>query len=417
VAKISITDIKIKPLLNSKQSTKISQDISKEINVKKHNIKKQHKKAKIISDGANIANMVQFANRLDSAVKNAKKDIIEQAKKYQNNSLPSQAGFVAESTHIGSFNIDSAIKRSTLKAVKEKNGFHGDYKILKGNKVVAKGEFKHYNTAKQTENAMRGYGDRELVGPKEQIDEIKKIAKQKALKNRQTRPEVAKEHQQVHKKVTDSIKKENVSSKPKTNKEIKKITKKAAKGKIDTREILPDFKESIKSSALAGAKDGAKIGALFGGITSTVSNIKDVVDGKKDTKDAIIDTAKDAAVSALDSAVKNAAGSATKTASLYLAEKVGSQTAKSVLRSSAPVIVATTVIETSKDAIDYFKGDIDGEEFTKKAVKNCATSAGGWAGAEAGAMLGTMVGGPVGTVVGGIVGGIAGALGIGSLFG
>jgi len=367
-------------------------------------------------NGANTGNLANYANRIDSTLNDVKKDILEQAKRYKKNSLPSQTGFVAESVHIGSFNLDSAIKRGSLKAVKEKNGCHGDYKVLKGNKVVAKGEFKHYNTAKQTENAMRGYNGRDLVGPKEQIEDIKKIAKQKALKNRQTRPQVAKEHQEVYKKATNSIKKDNISSKPKTSKELKKITKKASKGKVNAKDVLPDLKDSLKSSAISGAIDGAKIGATIGGGISAISNIKDLADGKKSAKEALIDTSKDIAVSAIDSAVKNAAGSMAKTASIHIAEKIGSQTAKRALGSSAPVIVATTAIEASKDFIKYANGDIDGKTLAKNVAKNGATSAAAWAAAEAGATVGAMVGGPAGAVVGGFVGGIVGALGIGSLF-
>ena len=144
----------------------------------------EKKMRKEIIDGINIGNVKIFSNRIDNAINTAKKDIVDQAKRYKNNTFSSQTGFVAESTHIGSFNIDSAFKRSSLKAVKEKNGFHGDYKILDKDKVIAKGEFKHYNNAKQTENAMRGYLDRELVGPKDQIEDVKKIAKRKALKNK-----------------------------------------------------------------------------------------------------------------------------------------------------------------------------------------------------------------------------------------
>jgi hypothetical protein len=195
-----------------------------------------------VVEAANINNLREYSRNIDIAIKDAKENIISTAKNYKNNHLSSQAGFVAEDVHIGSFNIDSAIKRSSLKAVKEKNGYHGDYKILKGNKIVQKGEFKHYNTAKQTENAMRGYGNRKLVGPKEQIEEIKKIARRKAISNKYTRAHVEKEHQKVYKNVTDSIKQDGVSSVPKTNKEIRKITKKAQKGEVSTSDLLPYFK-------------------------------------------------------------------------------------------------------------------------------------------------------------------------------
>jgi hypothetical protein len=371
---------------------------------------------KEIIDGVNIGNVRNFSSNIDDAINTAKKNIIEQAKRYKNNTLSSQTGFVAEDVHIGSFNIDSAFKRSSLQAVKEKNGFHGDYKILNKNKVVAKGEFKHYNNAQQTENAMRGYQDRELIGPKDQIEDIKKIAKRKALKNKTTRPEVSKEHRQVQKNVKDSIKKEDVSSKPKTLKQQKKITKKAQKGHVDVSELLPDFKTTIKSSIKTGAIEGVKSGMVFGGITSIASNAKDVYDGKKNFKDAALDTTKEVAISTIDSAVKNAAGSAAKTASVYLAQKTANNAARRLLGSSAPTLIAMSSVDILKDTVECVNGNISKEELAKNSVKNVATSSGGWAGAEAGAMIGTMVGGHVGTVVGGVLGGIAGSLGISSLF-
>lgn len=371
---------------------------------------------KTINEGANIAGMNQYANNIDDALQIAEKRIVEQAKRYKNNTFASQNGFVAEEVHIGSFNVDSTIKRSSLKAVAEKNGNHGDYRIVKNGKTMAKGEFKHYTTAEKTENAMKGYGDRDLVGPKDQIADVKKVAKKRYLKNKNTRPEVAKEHKVVSKKATDTIKKDGVSSKPKTLKETKKITKKAMGGKVDRKELLPDFESSMKSSLKSGAIEGAKTGAVFGGCTSALSNAVDVANGKKNVKQAVKDFAIDTTLSVADSAVKNAVGSAAKTASLHLAEKVSSSAAKTLFKSSAPVIVAVSTVEVVKDVVRYANGDIDGEEVVKNAAKTTATAAGGWGGAEAGAMAGAAVGGPVGAVVGGIVGGILGSLGVGSLF-
>ncbi len=370
---------------------------------------------KDVVNGANISNLNRFSNNLDSAINDAKKDILEQAKRYKNNSLASQNGFVAESVHVGSFNIDSAIKRSPLKAVREKNGNHGDYKIIKNGKTVAEGEIKHYNNAEQTENAMRGYKDKQLVGPKDQIKKIKKIARRKELKNKTTRPKVSKEHRNVKNNADDAIKKDGVTSKPKTLKQTKEITKKANKGKVDTTDLMPDLLDGVKNSAISGAIDGAKCGAIFGGGVSAVSNICDVFNNKKDCKEALVETTKDLTISVVDSAVKNAAGSAAKTGSIYMAEKASSEVTKRVLGSAAPVIVATTAVEVCKDLYKCANGEIDGEEVAYNTIKNTATSAGAWAGAEAGAALGAF-GGPVGAVVGGIAGGILGAVGISSLF-
>lgn len=370
----------------------------------------------LIENAINLSNVKNYSDNIDTAIDNAKKDIVEQAKKYKNNTLSSQTGFVAESVHVGSFNIDSAFKRSSLKAVKEKNGFHGDYKVLDGKKIVAKGEFKHYNNAQQTENAMRGYDNRDLVGPSDQMKEVKDIAKRKALKNKTTRPDVAKEHQKVYKKSTDSIKKDNVSSKPKTLKKQKKITKKATKGKVDSAELLPDFKDSVKSAAIGGAIEGAKTGAIFGGGMSAISNFIDVIDGKKDTEEAVKDVAIETVKSTADCAIKNVAGSVAKATSTHLAQKVASQGVKRVMGSAAPIIVATVLVDTCKDVYKCANGEIDGETVVKNTGKNVATAGGAWAGAEGGAVVGAMVGGPAGAVIGGFIGGVAGALGISSLF-
>jgi hypothetical protein len=371
---------------------------------------------KKVVDAINLNDVREYSKNIDKEIDIAIKEIVSQAKNYKNNSLASQTGFVAESVHIGSFNINSAFKRSSLKAVKEKNGCHGDYKILKGNKVVAKGEFKHYNTAEQTENAMRGYDNRDLIGPKDQISDIKKIAKRKFLKNKTTRPKVAKEHKIVEKKVKNSIKKDNVSSKAKTLKEQRKITKKAAKGKVEAKDILPDFKDSLIGSAKSAALEGAKLGAGVGGAISVISNTIEVINGKKEIKKAVVDTTKETTISAVDSAVKNAAGSAAKTSAIYLAEKTTNEVTKTILKSSAPAVLAFSMVDIGKEAYKFANDEIDGEEFAKNSAKSIVTGAGAWAGAEAGAMIGGTVGGPVGAVVGGVIGGIAASLGIGSLF-
>ncbi|WP_456383373.1 hypothetical protein [Hydrogenimonas sp.] len=374
------------------------------------------KTEKRTTEAANVTNLQRYSSRIDTTIERAKRDIVDQAKRYRNNGVASQTGFVAESVHVGSFNIDSAIKRSTLEAVREKNGCHGDFKVLDRGKRVLEGEFKHYATAERTENAMRGYGERVLVGPKEQVKDIEKIAGRKALKNRDTRPRVSEEHRNVQRNVDDAIRKDGVKSRPRTLKEQKRIAKKAQNGRVDTADLLPDFSESLKNGAVSGALDGARTGAVFGGVFSTAINVKEVFDGKKSVGEASVEIVRETAVSAADAAVKNAAGSAAKVASTHFAEKVANQTAKKVLGSAAPVIAAVTAVEIGKDVCKYVSGDIDGETLAKNSGKTVAASAAAWGGAEAGAVMGAAVGGPVGAAVGAVVGGIVASLGVSSLF-
>ena len=361
--------------------------------------------------GENIAFHKELNNVLESGVK----DIVNQAKRYQNNSLESATGFIAESYHCASFNTKSALKRETFRAFREKNGNHGDYfiKDIKSGKIVEKGEMKYYSTAAKTENAMKGYGNRKLIGPKEQIGEIKKIAKKRELSNQNTRIEVAKEHKIVREKVSDTIGKKT-KSEALSLKDAKKLTKKARKGKVNMNDILPD--NATLEAAKSGAIEGAKNGAIFSAAFSSIENIYAVTSGNKNIKEAVADVAIQTTKITVDSAVKSAAGSTAKVAAVKVAEKTTNSVAKSVLKSSAPVMAAAAGVEIAKNAVDLARGKIDGEKFAKNTTKTVATTAGGWAGAEAGAAIGTALCPGVGTVVGGIVGSVLGSLGIGSLF-
>ena len=366
-------------------------------------------------NGAVLGENVVFAKELNSVVEEGVKDILNQAKRYKNNTLSSATGFVAESFHCANFNTKSALKRETLRAFREKNGNHGDYfiKDIKSGKIVERGEMKYYSTASTTENAMREYGNRKLIGPEEQIEEIKNIAKKREFSNRYIRPNVAKEHRIVKNKVSNSIGKD-IKSDGLSLKEAKKLTKKARKGKVDSNTILPE--NATIEAAKSGAIEGAKNGAIFSALFSSVENIQAVNSGAKTTKEAIVDVTVKTAKGALDSAVKSAAGSVAKTASKQLAEKTTNSVAKSVLKSSAPIMVAVAGVEIAKSAVDLEKGDINKEEFVKKSTKTVASTAGGWAGAEAGAAIGSAICPGVGTVIGSVVGGILGSLGISSLF-
>ena len=366
-------------------------------------------------NGMVLGENVAFSKELNKVLEDGVKDILNQAKRYQNNSLSSATGFVAESYHCANFNAKSVLRRETLMAFREKSGNHGDYfiKDIKTDKIIERGEMKYYSTAEKTENAMRGYGNRKLIGPKEQIEDIKKIAKRKSLSNKSTRPEVAKDHEIVVKKVSAYIGKKTKSDSL-SLKDAKKLTKKARKGKVNSNDILP--KDAIFEALKSGAIEGAKKGAIFSSAFSVIENIQAVNNGKKEVAKAVVDVMIETTKGAVDCAIKSAAGSAAKLPATKLTEKTANSVAKSVLKSSAPVMAAVAGVEITKNAVDLVKGEIDGEEFAKKSTKTVVTTAGGWAGAEIGATIGSVICPGIGTVVGGIVGGILGSLSIDSLF-
>ncbi len=382
--------------------------------------KNQNHNAQDATHGAIIAENIIFQKTLQSTIDEGLKDMTSQAQRYKKNTLDQRNGLVFEADHTTIFNIRKAMERDSTRAFREANGNHGDVKIVEDGKV-SEFEMKNYGSAEKTENAMRGYPGKQLVGPSDQTEEIKAIARKKSAKGlaspKESRQKVGREHEAVRKNVSDSITDGKTKSTPRTRKESKKITRKATKGKLDAVDVLPPLGESLKLAVKSGATSGAEIGASMTVFTSGRHNIYAWKNGEKNGTDAIVDAAKDIAISGLDSGVKGAVGSGATVLATNVAAKVGSKVLQTTLRSSAPATVAIALVEVGKDAFDLANGKIDGKEFGKKTVKTAVTTSGGWAGAEAGAVLGTMVGGPVGAVVGGLVGGIAGSLGAGKLLG
>lgn len=381
---------------------------------------KQNREKRFDATGAVVGENVHFQKTLQSTINAGLEDITTQARRYKDNPLNSQAGYVAESDHCAAFNTRKALERDTARAVREANGNHGDYKIVKGDKVLVEGEVKYHGSAEKTETAMRGYGDKQLVGPSDQVDEIKTIAHKKTAQGKASakasRQKVGQEHEAVLENASDTITDGKTKSTPRTRKEAKKIARKATKGKVNSADVMPPtLGESLRLAAFSGAKSGAVTGALFSGVISGAQNMTAWCDGEKSGEDAFIDTATDITVGAIDSGVKGAAASTATVLATHALPRVASPVMKTVLGSSAPAAIAIGAVEIGKSAIDFATGEIDGEEFCEKAVRTGATTGGAWAGAEAGGLLGTFFG-PPGIVVGSVVGGMLGYFGMDSLF-
>lgn len=96
------------------------------------------------------------------------------------------------------------------------------------------------------------------------------------------------------------------------------------------------------------------------------------------------------------------------------------KSAAKLLRGNMITGAITTVILSSGDVINIFRGRISGKQLFKNLANTAATVAGGtagWAGGAAiGASVGSMVPG-IGTAIGGFIGGVAGAIGGGTAVG
>ncbi len=177
--------------------------------------------------------------------------------------------------------------------------------------------------------------------------------------------------------------------------------------------VLAQSKQKLTTSqSISGA---VKAGVIAGGAISITQNLHQVLTGHKELKMAAKDVAIDVATAGATSAVIAGAAEGVK----FAIKSTLPNVAKSFVKGSAPVVIASGVVEL---AVDAYKGNLT----AKTATITVARTAGGWAGAEAGAVGGAAVGAflaPVtagasvvaGAFIGGILGGISGALGFGKL--
>lgn len=124
-----------------------------------------------------------------------------------------------------------------------------------------------------------------------------------------------------------------------------------------TNPALSTAKDIVRVAHRAGVEQ-AKMGAAIGGGISIVRNAVALFQGKKDTKDAVLDVAKDTAGAAALSYATGFTGSAIK----GVAQNSTSSYVRTLSKTNLPAYIATTTIEAGKTLTKYFKGEIDGAE-------------------------------------------------------
>ncbi len=383
--------------------------------MKKEKLKPREDKADDRYSAGIIGENAAYGEEIKRVIEEGVESIGRRAKTYAANTEATRAGFVAEADHAATFNARSALDRSGSRAVLEPNGNHGDIRVVNGKEVIAEAEVKYYGTAEGTENAARGYGNKQRVVPADQVKKAAEIAKKRAAKelakDNPVRQAVGREHKEVHENLTDRLSDGKRHSTPRTYKENLETTKKAGAGKLCETDVLPSMGETLSRSAASGAKSGAVVGAGISAIASGISNAAAVFRQEKSAGDAFADVALETTVATADSAVKGAVGSMVRAGGIQVAARTTSTVARNVLRSGGPAAAAIGGVEVIKDTILLAAGKIDGKEYRNRAKKTVISTGSGWAGAEAGAALGTMVCPGIGTVVFGVVGGLIGGIG------
>ena len=198
---------------------------------------------------ADIRNNVMINQKIDRDNQLAQQvnEYIEQFKNSMNNhpykNLHSEQlkGYVAESWHEYTFNLDAVEHGSNHRArTLDSNEFGSvDIETNFGKNY----SLKYSNTAKSSENMQAvleirtgkaKYRSQERLIPAEQVPEAKSIARRNALKNSTTRPEVAAAHNEVENKLVGTISDDNgISSKKLSVEEAKQIAEEVKNNRFD----------------------------------------------------------------------------------------------------------------------------------------------------------------------------------------
>lgn len=335
----------------------------------------------------------KYLQGLDDAVKKANKEMYDTitTKSGAPNMNMNLDGFIAEQSHVNSFNLNAQAAKSDLRAevLKPKQGStYGTNSVDvvirdPSGRIVRRYQVKYGATAKDTIRMIKegNYRGQQLIVPEDQVEEV-----QKAFPDR---------------KVSSTIGTDGVSSKPLTKEEAKKLQEQAQKknfldkdwSEYAARDIAKGIAGEVGKSCLMGAAVGAGMNVLG-----------KVVQGEPIDGEEVVETA---LVSGADFGVKTALAGGLKVA----AEKE----ILSVISKGTPAETLTNIafvaVENAKILGKVATGELTLKEGVDKIEQTTIACVAGIATAVEGAALGASIGtvlGPIGAAVGGFVGGAVG---------
>jgi len=337
--------------------------------------------------------------------------------------LATRAGFAAEGIHAETFNLDAILKEKDIKAFTDRypnsplssNNPTNDIVIVKDGDVVQGVQLKYYKDGKTTANAFRDMrdggayykGTDAMVGPAEQLQDIKESARKTELKNQGTRPQVAEAARNVQKKAADRLRQEGVESKPLTKKDAEDIASQSAEGRKKHRDLQNKYKD--KSTLMQTGKavmHAAVTSTVIAGTLNTLNYLDKLQKNEITLDEAVEKILVNTAVSVCDSSLK--AGGATAAVSLTartLPELFTGTLFQQTLSAGAVAGTAVCAIDIIECMVLVAAGKMSPAEFETRTGKNIfQTAAGSW-----GASIGTVIGapaGPVGILLGSMIGGM-----------
>ena len=337
--------------------------------------------------------------------------------------LAARAGFSAEEIHAETFNLDAILKQKTVRAFTDRypnsplsgNNPTNDILITKDGKIVKGVQLKYYKNGKATANAFRDirngkthYDETDaMLGPADQLRDIKDSALRTELKNRETRPQVAEAARDVQKKITDRLDEDGVTSKPTSRSIAKKIASGTDEGKKLHRKIQNEYKIKSTIQQTGHAAGSAAVAtSIIAGTINTVSCLDKVQKGEMSIQDAVLYILRNTAVAAGDSALKAAGATAAVSMTTRIIPNLFHRTIlQANLASGAVAGTAVCAIDIVECLVLVAAGKMTWRDLETRMGKNIFQTGSGVTGASIGAAIGAPAG-PLGMMLGSLIGGM-----------
>ncbi|QCO22651.1 hypothetical protein C9E88_014695 [Acinetobacter cumulans] len=370
---------------------------------------------------------MQAADKVGEMIKEIKQaDFLILKEIVNGRNIPQSAGYVAETWHAESFNLDAILKDKNVRAFTDNfKGNHGlsknntvhDIVVKDGNKQVLTAQSKYCKDAETTANAFREldktnkfkYAENDIfLGPSDQLNDIKKHAQQDInTQQHRENPAVVEGATHVKNKASDRLAVDGVESTALSKKEAEHLGRGSKTGQKMHKEMQQGYlnKSTVQQSVKA-AKNAAVITTVIAGTINCIEYIQKAQSGQISSDEAIQAILKNTVIAAGDSALKAGVATASvSTAAQYLPNLFTGTVFQQSLAAGSVGGAAVCAVDLVQCTVMFALGKMSGKELEERTGKNIFQTGSGVVGSAIGTSIGA-IGGPPGMIIGSILGGM-----------
>lgn len=356
------------------------------------------------------ARAADWVDGIEEAVLTAESNMRAVAAQYRHVDPSYLKGWLAESWHEGTFNIDAARRQVSEQATRLASNVNGSPDIgvqsPSGERVF---QVKFYRSEDASAKALSApeYGAQGKVAPSDQLDGIRASSDRLAHRNELGRPDQSEQYAHTRENVSDVVYGDTASSQGLTHDAARRMAAEVERGDFDPARHGLRLEDQVTWGNVAGqAMEAGAVAMVVGGAAQALPYIgralkQVVLDGSVDAE-GLRTGAWAFAKGAGQSAVRGALASG-----IVAAGKAG--LLGEAMKSASPPVVGAVVavaVNAALDAAALRRGEISPEEFGRRMTTNSIVAAASTAGAAVGQVLipipyiGAIIGSTVGSAVG-----------------